>query len=91
MKKLNWKIKYLDDNSGCWHEAKIKSINWTYIIDSNIYDGDFYKCYLWVNSFADEIQISKNKYKTLEAAKNCCQRHIENITNKLQKEIKNGK
>ena len=88
MKKLNWKKKYLDDKSGYWYEAKVQSINWTYVIDSNIYDGNFYSCYLWLNSFENEVQISKKKYKTTEAAQNFCQRHIENITNKLLKEIK---
>jgi hypothetical protein len=87
MKKLNWKKKYLGDKSGHWHEAKVKSIDWTYIIDSNIYDGNLYGCYLWINSFDNEVEISKKKYKTLEAAQNFCQKHLETVANKLQKEM----
>ena len=87
MKKLNWKKKYLDDDSGFWHEAKVKAINWTYVLDPD-YNNDLYGCFLFVNEFADEVQISKKKYKTLEAAQNFCQKHIEDITNKLFKEIK---
>ena len=87
MKSLNWKKKYLDDNSGHWYEAKVKSINWTYVLDSD-YKNGLYGCFLFVNDFADEVQVSKKKYKTLEAAQNFCQKHIEDITNKLFKEIK---
>jgi hypothetical protein len=88
MKKLNWKKKYLDDNSGFWHEAKVKSINWTYVVEKNYDVIERYGCYLFVNNFADEVQISKKKYKTVEAAQNFCQKHIESIAEKLQKEIK---
>jgi hypothetical protein len=88
MKKLNWKKKYLDDRSGYWYEAKVQSINWKYVVENNFYDENLYGCYLFENAFADEVQISKKKYKTLEAAQNFCQKHIENITNKLLKEIK---
>jgi len=87
VKKLNWKKKYLDDNSGFWYEAKVKSINWTYAVDTD-YNSGLYGCFLFVNAFADEVQISKKKYKTLEAAQNFCQEHIESIAEKLQKEIK---
>lgn len=88
MKKLNWKKKYLSDKSGFWYEAKIKSINWTYVVDTD-YDNGLYGCFLFVNEFADEVLLSKKKYKTLEAAQEFCQKHIENIIVKLQKEIKN--
>jgi hypothetical protein len=88
MKNLNWKKKYLDDRSGYWYEAQIKAINWKYVVESNIYGGNLYGCFLFVNEFADEVQISKKKYKTLEQAQNVCQKHFENITNKLLKEIK---
>jgi hypothetical protein len=88
MKNLNWKKKYLSDKSGFWYEAKIKSINWTYVVEVS-YNDSFYGCYLFVNDFADEAEISNKKYKTLEQAQNFCQKHIENITNKLLKEIKN--
>lgn len=87
MKNLNWKKKHLDDNSGYWYEAKVKAINWTYVLDPD-YNNGLYGCFLFVNDFADEVQISKKKYKTLEAAQNFCQKHIEDITNKLFKEIK---
>jgi hypothetical protein len=85
--KLNWKKKYLDDNSGFWHEAKVKSINWTYVVDTD-YDNGLYGCFLFVNIFADEVQISKKKYKTLKDAQDFCQKHIENIAVKLQNELK---
>ena len=87
MQNLNWKKKYLDDNSGHWHEAKVKSINWTYVVDTD-YNNGLYGCFLFVNDFADEVQISKKKYKTLEQAQKICQKHIEGIANKLFKEIK---
>jgi hypothetical protein len=86
MKKLNWKKKHLDDKSGFWHEAKVKSINWTYVVDTD-YNSGLYGCFLFENAFADEVQISKKKYKTLEAAQNFCQKHIESIAEKLQNEI----
>jgi hypothetical protein len=86
MKNLNWKKKYLDDNSGHWHEAKVKIINWTYVADIDHSNG-LYGCFLFVTPFADEVQISKKKYKTLKAAQECCQKHFKNITKKLQKEF----
>jgi hypothetical protein len=86
MKKLNWKKKYLGDKSGFWYSAKIKTLNWEYTVD-NIYDTDSYECYLFVNTFSDEVKISKKKYKTVEAAQEFCQKHIEAIATKLPKEI----
>jgi hypothetical protein len=86
MKKLIWKKKYLDDKSGHWHEAKVKAIDWTYVVDTD-YDNGLYGCFLFVNAFADEVLISKKKYKTLEAAQDCCQKHIEMIANNIQKEL----
>jgi hypothetical protein len=86
MKKLNWKMKYLSDNSGFWHESKIKSINWTYVVDTD-YNSSLYGCFLFVNDFADEVLISKKKYKTLESAQKFCQKHIETIASSLSKEI----
>jgi len=85
--KLNWKKKYLSDKSGFWYSAKIKTLNWEYVVD-NEYNNTAYVCFLFVNDFADEVRISKKKYKTIEAAQNFCQRHIEIITEKLQKELK---
>jgi hypothetical protein len=87
MKKLNWKKKYLDDKSGYWHEAKVKTINWTYVVDTD-YDNGLYGCFLFVNEFADEVLLSKKKYKNLEAAQEFCQNHIENIAGELQKELR---
>jgi hypothetical protein len=86
MKKLIWKKKHLEDKSGCWHEAKVKAIGWTYVVDAD-YDNGLYGCFLFVNAFADEVLISKKKYKTLEAAQDCCQKHIEMIANNIQKEL----
>ena len=86
MKKLTWKKKYLEDKSGCWHESKIKAINWTYVIDTDHNNG-LYGCFLFVNSFADEVLISKKKYKTLDKAQECCQKHIETIVYNIQKEF----
>jgi hypothetical protein len=87
MQTLNWKKKYLDDNSGYWYEAKVKAINWTYVVDI-AYNSNYYSCYLFVNDFVDDVEITKKKYKTLEAAQNFCQKHIETIAEKLQKKIK---
>lgn len=84
MKKLIWKKKYLDDKSGYWHESKVKAVNWTYVVDTD-YDNGLYGCFLFVNAFADEVPISKKKYKTLEAAQECCQKHIETTVNNLSK------
>ena len=86
MKKLNWKKKYLEDKSGYWHEAKVKAVNWTYVVDTD-YNTGLYGCFLFVNAFADEVLISKKKYKTIEAAQEFCQKHIETIAINLQKEI----
>jgi hypothetical protein len=86
MKKLNWKKKHLEDKSGCWHEAKVKAIGWTYVVDTD-YDNGLYGCFLFVNAFADEVLISKKKYKTIEQAQECCQKHVETIAINLQKEI----
>jgi hypothetical protein len=86
MKKLNWKKKYLGDKSGYWYESRVKSIDWTYVVDTD-YDNGLYGCFLFVSAFADEVQISKKKYKTLEAAQNFCQDHIVTIASNLQKEI----
>jgi dUTPase len=86
MKKLIWKKKYLDDKSGHWHEAKVKAIDWTYVVDAD-YDNDLYGCFLFVNASADEVLISKKKYKTIEQAQEYCQKHFETIAINLQKEI----
>ena len=86
MKKLIWKKKHLEDKSGYWYESKVKAIDWTYVVDTD-YDNGLYGCFLFVNSYADEVLISKKKYKTLEKAQEYCQQHIENISIKLQKEI----
>lgn len=79
---LKWKKKYLDDRSGYWYEAKVKAINWTYVLDPD-YKNDLYGCFLFVNKFADEVQISKKKYKKLEAAQECCENHLKDTIEKL--------
>jgi hypothetical protein len=86
MKKLNWKKKYLGDKSGFWYSATIKTLNWEYVVD-DIYGTDFYNCFLFVNTFVDDVKISKKNYKTAEAAQEFCQKHIETIATKLQKEM----
>ena len=86
MIKLIWKKKYLDDKSGHWHETKVKAIGWTYVVDTD-YNNGLYGCFLYVNNFADEVKISKKNYKTVEAAQEFCQKHIETIAVNLQKGI----
>lgn len=87
MRKLVWKKKYLNDRSGYWYEAKIKSINWTYVVESNSWSENLYDCYLFVNDSDEAVQISKKKHKTLDSAQNSCQKHVEIIIAELQKEI----
>lgn len=84
--KLNWKKKYLSDKSGFWYEAKVTPISWTYVVEP-IYNQDKFGCYLFVNTFADEVEIAKNKFKTLEAAQKECENHLTKTYKQFQKFI----
>jgi hypothetical protein len=84
--KLNWKKKYLSDKSGFWHEAEVKPIGWSYVVDC-IYNQDKFGCYLFVNTFADEVEIAKKKFKTLEAAQKECENHLTKTYKQFQKFI----
>jgi hypothetical protein len=84
--KLNWKKKYLDDESGYWYSAKIPVLNWEYVVD--VYD-DYSTSYLFMGPRVDELQISKKKFKTSDLAKKECEKHLAKIYEQFQKFIKN--
>ena len=87
MKKLNWEKKYLSDKSGYWFETKVKFINWTYVIETGEF-LDRYKCFLFVNNFAEETLISKKEFKTLENAQKFCEKHLDALAKNFNKFLK---
>jgi hypothetical protein len=84
--KLNWKKKYLSDKSGFWYEADVRPIGWSYVVEP-LYKQDRFGCYLFVNTFADEVEIVKKKFKTLEAAQRECENHLTKTYKQFQKFI----
>jgi hypothetical protein len=83
--KLNWKKKYLDDNSGYWYSAKVPILNWEYVVD--VYDK-YSSSHLFTGPNVDDIDICpKIKFKTVEAAQKECEKHLTKICGKFQKWI----
>ena len=82
--KLNWKKKYLSDKSGFWYDANVKPIGWSYVVESNPYDNGGFYCYLFVSASADEVKISKKKFKTLESAQRECEMHLTKAYKQFQ-------
>lgn len=94
--KLNWKLKWCDDDSGCWYSAKVPILGWEYIIDvGGFYDYEIeeyvdYKEYeprIFYSKFDDDcIPFGrKDIYVKLDAAKAACEKHLQDTANKFNK------
>lgn len=88
--KLNWKLKWLDDKSGCWYSAKVPIINWEYIleVDRRYTYNDKTKEAIEILEYVPRIIYSKfdddcthitkkEFYKKLDSAKAACEKHLE--------------
>ena len=84
---MRWKKKTCDDKSASWLEADVKPLGWTYVVDQD-YDTQEFGAFLFVTDFSDETKISKNDFKTREAAQQFCEKHLQNIHKKLEKFMK---
>ena len=84
--KLNWKKKWLDDDSGYWFSAKVPVIGWEYVVD--IENDQGYIAGVYYSNYVDDItKISKKYYKTEEAAMEDCEKHLLNTAEKFKKWI----
>jgi hypothetical protein len=88
--KLIWKKKWLEDKSGSWYSAKVPVINWEYIVDQK-YEMDNtggYEAWMFLTKTdADAVKISKTSYKTEQAAKGACEKHLTNTFKRFDKWI----
>ena len=88
--KLNWKQKWLDDDSGCWYSAVVPVIGWEYIVDQNYLsqESEEYIAGTYFSETDDEItRISNKFYKTEEAAMKACEKHLQDTADKFNKWI----
>ena len=91
-KKLNWKKKWLDDDSGYWHSAKVPVIGWEYIVD-NEYDtckgkGKGYIAGVYLSSADSDISRCNTKtYEKLKDAMLACETHLKMTAKKFNKWI----
>lgn len=80
--KLNWKIYWLEDKSGFWYSAKVPVIGWEYIVEDAA--NEYWKVGLFLSKTDEEItKISNKDYKTKEAAKNACEKHLTSTAKKF--------
>ena len=91
--KLTWKKKWLDDESGSWYSAKVPVINWEYIVDcyeteSSTEHKSKYEASMYLTKTdSDPVKISKVSYKTEQAAKGACEKHLTNTFKRFDKWI----
>ncbi len=84
---LKWKKKWLDDKSGYWYSTKIPVIGWEYIIDVYEEDNNFKTSLFLSKTDSDTIKIGKGDYKTKDAAKKACEKHLQSTFKKFQKAL----
>lgn len=83
--KLKWKEKECGDKSGTWIEAEVKPLKWTYIVD-NTANRSQYHCYLFLESVTcEETKLTDKPFKTEEAGKRFCEKHIEKTYHNMKK------
>ncbi len=82
--KLKWKPKKCRDLSAIWLEAEIKTLGWTYIIDDGLNIQD-YMCFLTITPYQEECCLTKKQFKTIEQAKQFCEKHLETTYKTLQR------
>lgn len=98
--KLNWKLKWCDDKSGCWYSAKVPVLGWEYIIDvGGFYDYEIeefvdskeYEPRIFYSKFDDDCTHfgGKSIYAKLNSAKAACEKHLTKTVEKLKKMTKN--
>lgn len=94
--KLEWKLKWCDDNSGCWYSAKVPVLGWEYIIDVGGYyeeDADLfienheYEPRIFYTKYDDDCTnfTKKDVYFSLDSAKAACEKHLNNMAEKFNK------
>jgi len=97
--KLEWKLKWCDDKSGCWYSAKVPIINWEYVIDvggtHDYENGEFveyfeYEPRIFYSKLDDDCThiTKKEYYKRLDAAQAACERHLKTNAEKFAKWLK---
>ena len=92
--KLEWKLKWCDDKSGCWYSAKVPILGWEYIIEvEGMYDYEKeefveykeYKPQIFYSKFDDDCAHfgKKDLYVKLDSAKAACEKHLKNFAEKF--------
>jgi hypothetical protein len=81
--RLVWKKKYLSDGSGSWYAAKVKILDWEYIVEDyaeKFYAGVFYSSM----QTEDYMKLTKVPRKSIEQAKADCEQHLQKMYNKFK-------
>jgi hypothetical protein len=97
--KLKWKLKWCDDNSGCWYSAKVPILNWEYIIEVGGYyeeEDDLFIEYheyeprIFYTKYDDDCTnfTKKDFYVRLDSAKAACEKHLSDMADKFNKWMK---
>lgn len=97
--KLEWKLKWCDDKSGCWYSAKVPILGWEYIVEvEGWYDyenSEFieyfeYSPRIFYSKFDEDCTYvcKKDYYKKLDAAKSACEKHLQDNAEKFNKWLK---
>ena len=102
--KLNWKLKWLDDKSGCWYSAKVPILNWEYIVEvdkrheynyktKEMTEISEYVSGILYSKYDDDLThlTKKEFYKKLDAAKAACEKHLKENAEKFNKWLKPSK
>lgn len=97
--KLEWKLNWCDDKSGCWYSAKVPIIGWIYNIEVEgwydyeneefVENSEYIPGVFYDNLGYDCSPITKKEYyKKLDAAKAACEKHLKDNTEKFFKWLK---
>lgn len=80
--RLTWKKKHLSDGSGSWYAAKVKILDWEYIVDS--FAEGFYAGVFYSRQDVEFVQLSKSPRKTVEKAQVDCEKHLQRMFDKFK-------
>lgn len=81
--RLTWKKKHLNDGSGSWYAAKVKILDWEYVVEDyaeGFYSGVFFS----PNQTEDFIKLTRAPRKSVEQAQADCERHLQTMYNKFK-------
>ena len=84
--KLKWRnVECVDlDVKHSWIEAAVKPIGWLYVVEPGPKKLG-YTSYLLFDGRCEEIRLSEKEFKTVEQAKQFCEKHLHGTFLKLQK------